>query len=523
MKRFYCLLASSLIALSASAAESELDALMQGFDDEQINVPANQASDLDESGFDDAPGRPADELAIEGLDESGFDAPAYSGGAKAQPEQEPWYTLSGYTSFLGAYNYAQNSQSVVAPGDQSMDFSGLSRARAKLGLTLEMKHGELNGHDWQSRVELVSWYDTSWAINGKSDYSDDVLDEYESFIDVKDAYIQGSLTDKLDLKFGRQIAIWGKSDSIRITDIINPLDNREPGMVDIEDLRLNELMTRFDYYFGNWGWSTLIIHEPRLDIEAPFGSDYRPSDVFGSPIPYAKFPDRQDPDWDVENTQYAMSLDGRFTGWDLSLYAANVFDNRFDIETVEGIPERYQDKINMLGAAGNVVSGSWLLKAEAAYINDINYRSTERKNRLDMLLGFDYNGIPDTVLSLELANRHIFDYEEQMLTLTLEQAAAEQTFPDFVRQDSMQLAFRSAYTFDHDNATVSYLISLSGGNGPGSNLDGGFQRLWLDYKYSDEISLSTGVVDYIGGDSLIPFYEAIKNNDRVYAQLQYNF
>jgi hypothetical protein len=498
---------------SVSSLAGELEDAMSGFDDFEepaISKPVKtegghsggDLSDLDESGFEDIP------------------ASTTSTNRTSDTESKTdWYTLSGYTSLLGAYNYAQSDKSTVAPGDQPMDFSGLSRSRIKGGLTLEMKHGD----NWQSKIDVIAWYDASWSINGRDGYTDDVLDTYESFYDIKDAYIQGYLSKNVDLKFGRQLVIWGKSDSIRITDIINPLDNREPGMVDIEDLRLSETMTRLDYYFGSWGLSGIIIHEPRLEIEPAFGSDYRPSDAFGTPLPYARFPDRTEPSWNVDNTQYAMSLDGRFTGWDLSLYAANVFDNRFDIELINLTPTRYYDKINMLGIAGNMVSGSWLFKAESAFINDINYRSVDRKNRLDMLIGFDYMGIKDTVLSLELADRHIFDYEEHMLTLTLEESAVQGTIPDFVRRDSFQLAFRSSYSFNHDNATVTYLLSLAGGNGPGDSFDGGFQRLWLDYKYTDAIALNAGIVDYIGGDSLIPFYRAIKNNDRIFAEVKYNF
>jgi hypothetical protein len=142
----------------------------------------------------------------------------------------------------------------------------------------------------------------------------------------------------------------------------------------------------------------------------------------------------------------------------------------------------------------------------AAFINDINYRSTNRKNRLDALVGFDNMGIKHTVISLELADRHIFNYEEKMLTTTLLEAAAQNTSPDFSRKNSLQLALHTSYSFGHDNATANYLISLAGGNGPGGSFDGGFQRLWIDYKYSDSISLNAGLLDYIGGDGIIPFY-----------------
>ncbi len=512
MKTKEIVLAASLsLLVSGSLAADELEDALSGFDEFDSDPVAGPA----ESSADD----------LDDLDESGFDEPSTEAAGTAVSDltlvekRASWYNFSGYTSLLGAYNYSQKSESTVAPGDMPMDFSGLSRVRGKGVVVLDMKHGE----NWRSKFEVIAWYDASWLINGRDNYTQDVLDAYESFIDLKDAYVQGSLTPSLDIKLGRQVLIWGKSDSIRITDVINPLDNREPGMVDIEDLRLSEAMTRLDYYFGDWGLSGIIIHEPRLEIEAPFGSDYRPSNIFGPPIPYDKFPDRVDPGWSLENTQYAMSLDGRFSGWDLSFYAAQVFDNRFDIELVDTTPVRFYDKINMVGIAGNLVYGSWLLKAESAFINDINYRSTGRKNRLDVLIGFDYMGIKHTVFSLELADRHIFDYEERMLTLTLPDAVAEGTFPDFVREDSLQIAFRTSYSFNHDNATVTYLLSLAGGNGPGDSFDGGFQRLWIDYKYTDAISLNAGIVDYIGGSGIIPFYRAIEDNDRVFAEIKYSF
>lgn len=504
------------ILFSGILAADDLEDALSGFDE------FDSSDEFDSKASDG----PAESSAgdLEDLDESGWDDPPTETGASIDEltlaETPPaWYRFSGYVSFLGAYNYNQKSESTVAPGDMPMDFSGLSRARAKGVLALDMRHGE----NWRSNFEIIAWYDASWAINGRDNYTQDVLDVYESFGDLKSAYVQGSLTQSLDIKLGRQLVIWGKSDSIRITDVINPLDNREPGMVDIKDLRLSEAMTRLDYYFGAWGLSGIIIHEPRLEIEAAFGSDYRPSDIFGPPIPYDKFPDRVEPGWSLENTQYAMSLDGRFSGWDLSFYAAQVFDNRFDIGLENTTPVRFYEKINMIGIAGNLVYRSWLLKAEAAFINDINYRSTDRKNRLDVLIGFDYMGLKHTVIALELADRHIFDYEEEMLTLTLPEAIAENTFPDFVRENSIQIAFRTSYSFNHDNANVTYLLSLLGGDGPGDSFDGGFQRLWIDYKYTDAVSLSAGIVDYIGGSGIIPFYRAIEDNDRVFAEIKYSF
>ena len=516
MRSLSLVLATLLLSNSLSYAD-DLDAAMEGFDD----APASTLDENALSGFDD-------ESSDDGLDSdamAGFDDEETE-AIDMEEEKEKWYSFSGYVSVLGAYNYAQKGPSAAYPGnpamnipaDKQMDFSGLSRARTKLDLALEMKHSK----NWKSRIEVMGWYDASWAIHGRENYTQDVLDTYEYFYDVKDAYIQGTLSDSVDIKIGRQVVIWGKSDSIRITDVINPLDNREPGMVDIKDLRLSETMTKLDYYFGDYGLSGIIIHEPRLQIEPAFGSDYRPRDVFGPTAPDSVFPDAYQPSWDIENTQFALSLDGRYEGWDLSWYAANVMNSRFGItKQDDGTSLRTFDKIYMVGAATNIVSGAWLYKAEAAYIMDIDYRSVEEnKNRLDSLVGIDYSGFSKTVLSVELANRHVFAYEDVMLQDTLS-GTGPKIFPDYERQDTMQVAARASYTFDHDNATLNYLISMIGASVKFQ--DGGFQRLWMDYKLNDSFTANAGVVDYIGGNGIVPFYNAIDNNDRVYAEIVYNF
>ncbi len=503
------LILSALLLTSSLAAADELDDAMSGFDE-----PVAETA-LDEealSGFGEEP-------ADSGLDEealTGFDDGDSNSLALLKEESEvAWYDLGGYISFLGAYNYAQSAASAYMPPDEPMDFSGLSRARTKLNLALDMRLSE----NWKSRLEMMGWYDASWAIHGRDNYTETVLSTYERFYDLKDAYVQGTLTPSLDLKIGRQIVIWGKSDSIRITDLINPLDTREPGMVDIKDLRLSETMTKLDYYFDDYGLSAIIIHEPRLAIEPAFGSDYRPRDIFGQPILDAQFPDRYQPSWELENTQYALSLDGRYEGWDLSWYAANVLNSRFSYDAERQL--RTYEKVYMLGAATNIVSGSWLYKAEAAYIMDIDYRSVaDKKNRLDTLAGVDYSGLSKTVLSVELSDRHVFNYETIMLQSPAE--AGKPIFPDYEREDTLQLATRASYTFDHDNATINYLISMIG-NSDFRFQDGGFQRLWMDYKFNDMLTVNGGIVDYIGGDGTIPFYNAIENNDRVYAELIYNF
>ena len=90
--------------------------------------------------------------------------------------------------------------------------------------------------DWQIRAEALGWYDFAYRINGRADYNAAVLDVYEWQVDSGEVYVtRADLADSVDLTIGRKVVNWGRSDTFRVVDVVNPLDNTEPGLVDIED------------------------------------------------------------------------------------------------------------------------------------------------------------------------------------------------------------------------------------------------------------------------------------------------
>jgi hypothetical protein len=167
-----------LVSLSAHATDSSLEDVLQGFD-----KPAAE-NELDDvlGGFDD----------IATTEKS----PA------TEEDRKPWQ-LGGSVTLSTAYNYAHN-----APVTGQTDYRGLSRLRAKLNL----EHDYDFNANWRSHLSGYGYYDLAYQINGRDDYSDEVLDEYESEIELGEAWIQGKLNKQTDLKLGRQIVVWGKSD-----------------------------------------------------------------------------------------------------------------------------------------------------------------------------------------------------------------------------------------------------------------------------------------------------------------------
>lgn len=186
---------------------------------------------------------------------------------------------------------------------------------------------------------------------------------------MRKAYLQGKITDSLDIKTGRQIVVWGKSDNIRATDILNPLDLRVPGTTDIEDLRLPVCMTKVDYYLGDWSLSAIAVHEHRFNKLPEFGSDFFTQDA---PLPHESIPADT-----FENTEYAASLNGIFTGWDIAFYYADYYEDTpyLKISSVGGLPlaELRHAHQTMAGADFNITFGNFLLKSEAAWFKGVRF------------------------------------------------------------------------------------------------------------------------------------------------------
>ncbi|MBT8372804.1 MAG: ligand-binding protein SH3, partial [Deltaproteobacteria bacterium] len=332
----------------------------------------------------------------------------------------------------------------------------------------------------------------------------DVVDNYEKEIELGETYLRGSLTKSFDVKIGRQIVVWGKSDNIRVTDVLNPLDMREPGLIDIEDLRLPVTMSRLDYYIGDWSLTGITIHEIRFNKNPEFGSDFYPS---LTPPPH-----EDKPDSNCKNTEYAAAINGIFSGWDVSFYWADYYNDMPHFELVPAGPppqiELKHARLKMVGFAFNAALGNWLLKTEAAYIDGFEFFNSSEKDysRIDVLAGIEYSGFTDTTVSLEAVNRHTNNFDD-VLELP----------PDQAEEDEFQWVVRLTRNFLNETLSLTLLASTFGETGQ----DGAFQRFSAEYDITDSIEIEGGVVFYKSGD--LARFRNIGDNDRLFCEIKYSF
>ena len=422
-------------------------------------------------------------------------------------EPDRFWHLSGSLHVASSINYLDHKSAT------GTDYDGLQKLRTRLNLELDLDLPR----NWKVRLGGYGFYDFAYEINGRNEYEDEVLDDYEWEVDSQEMYVQGSLTEDLDLKIGRQIVNWGRSDTVRVLDILNPLDNREPGLGDVEDLRLPVTMVRLDYYWGPWSVTAITLPELRFDKTPPFGSDFVPS--------VGAIPPERRPQNTFENIEWAGALRGIFPGWDVSLHIARVWDDLPHIADISDNPAAIDihgefSRLFLVGAGGNYAYGSWLFKGEVAFIEGRDYTTgmvidtpigrlpaitgTVEKSRVDVMGGIEYYGIAETNIAVEIVHRHINDFDEDMKLFDAVEDAPEATA-------------RITSEWFNDRLETTVLGVIFGEKAQ----DGSIVRLQADYDIRDALVATAGLLLYQHGDRI--FSSEIGSNDRVFLELKYSF
>ena len=400
--------------------------------------------------------------------------------------------LAGSTGINIAYAYAQSD-----PNPDKPDYRGLR----KLRLYLQLDYQYDLTPSIRFFVDGKAFRDLAYQFLDREEYSEEYLKAYEQETELRETFLSTSLGPNIDVKFGRQIKVWGKADLLSVVDVLNPTDNREPGLIDIDDSRLPVTMTQIDYYTGAWNLNLVLIHEIRFGKSPEFGSEFYFADAESSPeeIP--------------TETEYGAALNGHFTGWDLSFYAASVYNDQGRADgsfqpSLGVFPDRViHDRLQLLGTAFSTVTGSWIVRGEIADVQGLRFTNFSKTfSRQDHVFGVEYSGISDGALSFELAWEWIREFET-----TLEEAPNEQ------EQSTVTTAIR--FQQDFLNQTLSFNVIAFQFGEFGSS--GSSQRIGLDYDWADGLNVGGGILLYHEGDT--SYSKRIANNDRLFAGLKYSF
>jgi len=377
---------------------------------------------------------------------------------------------------------------------------------------LDYEHAFENG--LKVKINARAFYDPVFDMSN-ADYYPAEVEALRSEVELFEAYFEWNIFENFDAKWGRQVVVWGRSDTIRITDVMNPLDNRRPGIIDIAELRLPVTMLRFDYQIDAWRITPIVILEQRFTKDPPYGSRYNPLSPEES---YSERVEKRLPVYTLENESYsdptfALSIGADFEGWDVNFYASRLYEDRGYVPYEQLLPtvlnKKYShNKNNMFGTALNYVDGSWLFKTELAYFSGLTYTTTQDRQliRMDGLIGFEYSGFANTTISYDFAVRHFKEYDKRLYVPE----------ENLLKQNTYQQALRINSNFLDDTLHANYLLNLYG-----EKIDeGGYHRAWIDYEIEDAINTSFGVLDFMGGS---PLFELVKDQVVVFMDISYSF
>jgi len=242
-----------------------------------------------------------------------------------------------------------------------------------------------------------------WRVDAvlRARYESELEPDPYKEVDLREFYLSQN-TEHYSLKLGRQQVVWGKTDGLRLLDVVNPLDLREFVLDEYVDSRIPLWMLNNEWYVGDNSIQFLLIPDLTFDrLAKPGGRFYFAPDV--PPGFQSQVLDTQKPAQSPKNWQYALKWARQVGEWDLTLNGIYGWGNEpvFFYQLKNPVTIEFQPEIRrrrILGASGDKPFGASVFRFEATYTPD-EYRQTNnalaqrgfiRQKLLSFALGWDW-------------------------------------------------------------------------------------------------------------------------------------
>lgn len=404
------------------------------------------------------------------------------------------------------------------------------RAFAKNRLNLDLAF-RYKTERWRVVAELHGEYDAAYLAN-RDDFDQPTLDVYEARILSGEQYVALSL-DALEITVGRQIVPWGQGDALSVLDITGPRDLREPGLADIEDLRLGALATRIGFFAGDHRVEAMAVHEAYFDERPPPLGEFSPLRAFVlSNDLVANLLADKTLDWHHVQSRFDPAATQGFLRWthtsptlDSGLYAAWALDQQgvvklppLGVLTEDRIAlDLDHDRYWLVGYAGATTLDAWIIEWELAASVGKAYNTGDPAGGLtpdalgdaegDLisgLVGVSWSGIADTTIGLELRGGRFVERPDDLLFPADAPVASLRIIRQALRQKLRLLGTATVF-----GATAEY---------------GWLLRAEATYDVADGATLTAGYVHFGQGDDgeFGPFY-GLTEHDRAFVRVRWDF
>ncbi len=271
------------------------------------------------------------------------------------------------------------------------------------------------------------------------------------------------------LTIGKQQVVWGTADGLRVLDVVNPFSFREFLLEDFDEARIPIWMVNYihsinyttdlqflfipDQTFNDFpdGDGAAI---PEYQITTPRFNPAIPSGIAGVNVEGLKRPSTS-----LANADIGLRLATRLNTVDFTLNYLYQYDDipvsyrRIDSSSGQPILDLWQEyeRIHILGSTLSTdLSSTVVLRYELGLIHDRRILTESittndgilTTDELSYVLGLDWSGISDTLLSMQLFQSVLAD-----------------DAPDLVRDKTdSTLTFAVNRRFLHDTLTVDFLV-----------------------------------------------------------------
>jgi hypothetical protein len=311
---------------------------------------------------------------------------------------------------------------------------------ARQSLDLEAKY---QGDTWRMVASIHGEYDLAYAMDS-AQYDDATNEAYTWRLFNDDQYLALRF-HKLDVTLGRQTVAWGEGDVFSPLDIVNPRDLREPGLADLDDLRLSILATQIAYAFPLGRLEFIVTHEGYFGEQPPPLSEYSPlRRVLGGDPEIRQFLESRDVRYIHTQSRFAADAGSAYLRWltkgegfDLGIYGAwlrdiqgvvvtpeglelldNALASGLPISTLSGVApvvlelELDHRRYSLAGVSLGMVFGPWVTKGELVATHDKPLNTGDAQGQIPnigmaeadvvtAMLGASYAGFKDSIIGLE--------------------------------------------------------------------------------------------------------------------------
>jgi hypothetical protein len=267
------------------------------------------------------------------------------------------------------------------------------------------------------RISGKLYHDAIYSVSNDIDFSKDEREKFRNRVEVKDFYLESQFDNGFYLKIGNQILAWGMAEYLRVTDLINTEDQFTFGQQDLEDIRLQVPAILASYSVADWVFDGVLSYDAGRNDIGPKADEF---DQLISLRDSAAGLSRRDPKQDAEVFLRAST---HYEQGDLQFVAGEFNDNALGVEQIFAAdslsPQLVfsQNRMRAVGFAANWTQNSWLIFGELAahfdkavrprrdsFFRQIN--GWDQKDQILSVLGIEYSGFRNLLLSFELDNVH---------------------------------------------------------------------------------------------------------------------